>query len=456
MTRRTEPPRETPADPDDAHRTRVHAGSKAPLPPSVRRFRLTVAEGPETGRTWESTGDRCSIGSHESNDLVLSDDTVSRFHCEVRIASDGARVRDLGSRNGTVLDGVPVVEAFARGDSLIRLGSSVVRFQFATDRNPLPVSEATRFGSLVGVSSAMRAAFALLERASSSNATVLLEGETGTGKGQAAESIHKASARRDKPFLTLDCSAIPQNLLESELFGHERGAFTSATSQRIGIFEAANGGTVFLDEIGELGLDLQPKLLRVLENREVRRVGSNMARSVDVRVVAATNRDLRAEVNAGRFRSDLYFRLAVLKIPLPALRQRPEDIPTLVDGILTSLGADDEESKHLRTPEFYEQLARASWPGNVRELRNCIERCLVFQDARLVDEEVGAAEADEPRVDARKPFAAARDEALAQFERSYLEALLRMHGGKMSRAAAAAGIGRVYLYKLLQRHDLKK
>jgi DNA-binding NtrC family response regulator len=429
----------------------------APLPPgAVRRFRLTVVEGPKAGLTWESSSDRCSVGFHPSNDLVVEDATVSRFHCEVRIADDGAHVRDLDSRNGTVVDGVRVSDAFLRAGSLVKLGRVGLRFEFSAESNKLPVSAGNAFGKLVGASVAMRTAFALLDRAAQSDVTVLLEGETGTGKGVAAEAIHRASSRATGPFLVVDCGAIPPNLLESELFGHEKGSFTGAVSRRVGAFEEASGGTIFLDEIGELAQDLQPKLLRVLESKEFRRVGGNQMSKTDVRVVAATNRDLRAEVNAGRFRSDLYFRLAVVKVTIPALRERPEDIPITVETVLRALGADESNSAALRTPEFFSMLGHSAWPGNVRELRNYLERCLVFQEALPVSSEPPSGAATVMAgIDPKLAYAEARRRALDGFEKGYAEALLREHNGKVSAAAAAAGMDRVYLYRILRRHGIK-
>jgi transcriptional regulator with PAS, ATPase and Fis domain len=421
--------------------------------PMVPGFRLTLVEG-ATARPWESQGDRCSIGLHPSNDLVIDEPTVSRFHCEIRVGDEGARVRDLGSRNGVILDGVRVIEGCPRTGSILRLGRVALRFDFKGDTNTLPISQNHVFGTIVGSSVSMRTAFALMERAAETKVHVLLEGETGTGKSQAAEAIHRASARRDKPFLIVDCGAIPENLLESELFGHEKGAFTGAVARRIGAFEEANGGTIFLDEIGELPTDLQPKLLRVLENREIRRIGTNQYQTVDVRVIAATNRDLRTEVNEARFRSDLYYRLAVIKIVLPPLRERPDDIVTISERILRSLGADDSLITHLKTPEFLANLQRAAWPGNVRELRNYLERCLVFEEALPVADESNAPP-DKPSIDARLPYADARKRALDQFERHYVEALLGLHSGKVAAAASAAGIDRVYLYKLMRRHGLR-
>jgi transcriptional regulator with PAS, ATPase and Fis domain len=423
---------------------------------SVRRFRLNVVEGPKVGLSYESRQDNCSIGSHPLNDLVIEDPTVSRFHCEIHITPQGPVVKDLSSRNGTILDGVQVLAGIPRSGSVLRLGATAARFQFGAETNPLPLSDRTRFGSLVGSSLPMRTAFALLERAAATTATVLMEGETGTGKGAAAESVHRESPRRDGPFMVVDCGAIPENLLESELFGHEKGAFTGASERHIGAFEEASGGTIFLDEIGELSPDLQPKLLRVLENREVRRIGSNTAKPIDVRVIAATNRDLRGEVNAGRFRPDLYYRLAVLKISLPPLRQRPEDIPPIVDSLLSLLGISIEKNEWLRSADFMATLQRAAWPGNIRELRNYLERCTVFGSVLPTQdgEEPETAPSQEP-VNLAVPFLQARDKVVASFERRYLEALLRAQKGKTGKAAEAAGIDRVFLWRLLRRHGLR-
>jgi len=431
--------------------------------PEVRQFRLTVIEGPSAGTTFASASDRASIGSQEGNDLVLADKAVSRFHCEIVVAKRRARVRDLASKNGTVVDGVHVVDAYLRANSVLRLGATTVRFELGSEVNRIALSDRTRFGAMVGRSVAMRAVFGRLERAAASDATVLLEGETGTGKGEAAQAIHDESRRAAGPFVVVDCSAIPENLLESELFGHERGAFTGATQRRIGAFEEASGGTVFLDEIGEMPPNLQPKLLRVLETRTVRRVGGSSAQKADVRILAATNRDLRAEVNAGRFRADLYYRLAVVRVTLPALRQRPEDLPDLTSAILDRLGADAEQRALLDTRAVAAQLARAAWPGNVRELRNYLERCLVFQEPLAPGDDPAEDELAAPRpsgapapfAGAGLPLTAAREQAIAAFERQYLADLMTAHGGRVTSAAAAAGIGRVYLHKLLARHRIR-
>jgi DNA-binding NtrC family response regulator len=277
-----------------------------------------------------------------------------------------------------------------------------------------------------------------------------LVGETGTGKELAAQSIHEASARRDAPFVVVDCSTLTAQLIESELFGHERGAFTGAHERRVGAFEAANGGTVFLDEIGEMPLELQPKLLRVLEARAVRRLGGSDTVPVDVRVIAATHRDLRREVNEARFRADLYFRLAVAQVRLPPLRERPTDIPMLVRTLLERLGAPSHVADELLRPESLSRLQHAAWPGNVRELKNAIERHLVL-DEPLPADDPSAPEADLGTFDPNVPFAAARRRLLEKFERRYLRALLEHHGGNVPKAARAAGIDRTHVYRLLRK-----
>ena len=422
----------------------------------VQRIHLEAVEGAEGSHV--STSDRCTVGSHPSNDFVIHAPTVSRFHCEVRLGDGGARVVDLESRNGTTVDGVRVNDAWLRDGSVLRLGRVEVRARLGVDTTPVRLSPSSRFGGLVGASTAMRGAYAVLERAARSDSTLLIEGETGTGKEEAARAVHEASERHERPFVVVDCSAISASLVESELFGHVRGSFTGAQTDRRGAFEAADGGTVFLDEIGELPLDLQPKLLRVLERRAVTPVGSGTSRDVDVRIVAATNRDLRSEVNAGRFRSDLYFRLAVVRVELPPLRRRPEDIPAIAMQLLSFLGADAGAIASLTSPEVLADLARAAWPGNVRELRNHLERCVLMQEPLppLAPRAAGAESGSEPSfLDPRFSYSEARAAAVTSFERRYLEALLARHGGNVSAAARAAGMHRVYLHELIRRHGLR-
>ncbi|MFN0250965.1 MAG: sigma 54-interacting transcriptional regulator [Kofleriaceae bacterium] len=414
--------------------------------PSVRRFELVGVDGPAAGTTWQSAGTSCAVGSHASNDFVISDTAASRFHCELRLEKDQIRVHDLDSTNGTTLDGVPVAIGIVRDGSVVQIGRSTLRVQIG-EAIRVPVSPRTEFGRLVGTSWTMRALFALLERVARTDSTVLVEGESGTGKEGVARSLHEASHRREKPFVVIDCGALPGALLESELFGHEQGAFTGAFERRIGAFEAANGGTVLLDEIGELPAELQPKLLRVLEARELRRLGGTTTQKIDVRIVAATNRDLRAEVNAGRFRPDLYFRLAVVKIAIPPLRTRPDDLPVLVDRIVSSLDVPADRAARLREPVFIASLGRHAWAGNVRELRNYLERTAIMFDASDAETSEGGE---------LQPYQRARDIVLGEFERRYVEQLLAAHEGNVSAAARASGIDRTYFHRLMRRHKLTR
>ncbi len=426
-----------------AHRDRV----------DVRRFKLLVEDGPDRGASFVSVGERVVVGTHETAELRLADRAVSRFHCELVLTSEAVMLSDLGSRNGTTVDSVPVSRAPLRDGATIAIGTTRLRFQLEPDHATIPLAASERFGRMVGVAPATRAVMAQLARLAHVDSTVLLEGETGTGKELAADALHRESRRRDAPLLVVDCGALPADLLEAELFGYEKGAFTGADARRLGVFEAAHGGTVLLDEIGELALALQPKLLRVLERREVKRLGENQYRPVDVRVIAATNRDLRAEVNAQRFRSDLYYRLAVVQVRLPALRERAADLPLLVDAILADLGlADHPIAATLRTEDARAQLAAHAWPGNVRELRNYLERCVALRAPVPpgVDPVAVAPDAGAPT-----PLKTARERALRVFEHSYLSELLARSGGNISDAARMAGVDRVHLYRLLWKHGLK-
>jgi two-component system, NtrC family, response regulator GlrR len=425
------------------------------LAPAVQRFRLRGLNGALAGKSFDSSSDRLQIGSHPLNQIEIRDRTVSRFHCEVFVDREGrAWVKDLGSRNGTRVNGIRVREAELAEGMVLQVGYLELAFTPLAERNVLEVAPTSSFGTLVGSSVPLRAAFALLEKAAASSATVLLTGESGTGKTEAAEIIHAQSARAGKPLRVVDCAAVPANLLDSELFGHERGAFTGAIGKRLGVFEEADGGTVFLDEIGELPADLQPKLLRVLEAREIRRVGSNRYIPVDVRLIAATNRDLRGEVNAGRFRADLYFRLAVLCVHLPALRERPGDIPLIARQLVQRLSLDDETRQALLDPAFLARLRLPPWPGNVRELRNHLERCAALRQVlNPSPEEPLPARADV--VDVSIPYAEARRRMLDTFEQSYVRALLDRHEGNVSQAAVTAQVDRAHLHRIIRRHGLR-
>ncbi len=436
---------------DEEPRTTEALTGSAPLRATVRECRLTVVGGELDGTTHAFAAERMTVGADPRADFVVADPAMSRFHCEIRLAGGTPVVRDLGSRNGTRVDHVPVVEAPLRDGSILTLGRTQLRFDVGSRQVELSLSPRDHFGRLRGGSVAMRAAYTRLEAAATSTTTVLLQGESGTGKDLAAESLHLESARRDGPFVVVDCGAVPANLLEVELFGNEAGAFTGATDRRIGAFEAADGGTLFLDEIGELALDLQPKLLRAIDRREIQRIGSTERIPVDVRMVAATNRNLHAEVNARRFRSDLYYRLAVLIVRMPPLRERTSDIPALVEAIVNDLGERDAPiARALVGGELLPELLRHGWPGNVRELRNYVEACIARQE-RSFD----VSESDEPAIDITQPLRAVRDRWVRHVERRYLEALLAAHDNNVTRAAKAAGVDRVHLHRLLSRAGLR-
>jgi len=420
----------------------------------MRLFLLRVTAGPDVGTCHAASG-RVVVGTHLSANIQLADPTLSRFHCEIELIEGRALVRDLGSRNGTFVDGVSVLQAHLHPGAILTLGKSQLRFEPANAFVSVPLSERSRFGHAVGAAPPMRAIFAVLERAAASDATILLLGETGTGKDVLAEAIHRESPRRGGPFVIVDCGGLPGNLLESELFGHERGAFTGADRARMGAFEAASGGTLFLDEIGELHPDLQPKLLGALERREVQRVGSTARIPVDVRVVAATSRPLQREVNEKRFRADLYYRLAVVALHVPPLRERKEDLPLLVEALLQAMDAAEHPGvAALRDPSFLMDLQRHEWPGNVRELRNHLEQCLALglTSRQPLADDPGL---ERPPMSSGQPLRLAREKWLAWFERHYLEDLLARHDNNVSAGARAAGIDRMHLYRLLWRRGLR-
>ena len=455
----------------DSVRARGGRMGTIPLRPliDIGQATLTLTVEREAGNMVERTliheGDVCRIGTHASNDLVLDDPSVSRFHCRIVPDAAGWRVEDSGSLNGTRLQELRVLDAVLPAEAVLSLGQSVLRITASAPAGKTLVPMMPTFGTLTGSGRAMRKLFAVLEKVAASDINCFIYGENGTGKELVATEIVQRGPRANKPFVVVDCGAISPNLVESELFGHVRGAFTGADRDRIGAFEAADGGTVFLDEIGELPVGVQPKLLRALEQREIRRVGETATRKVNVRVISATNRDLEREVNKGTFREDLYFRIAVITVRVPALRDRPEDLPHLIRAFLTRLDAKDSE--HLFPPEVIEELARHEWPGNVRELRNYVERSIVLQTARmslppsaggagaLVGTAGGSGGGRGGEVDVTVPFKVAKDALIDGFERSYLRGILEAAGGNMTKAARMAGIDRMYLHRLVQKHGTR-
>jgi len=405
----------------------------------IRQFEVAAVDGPDRGARVVSQSDELSIGTAEGNDLRLTDPAVSRHHCALRAGERGLHLVDLGSRNGTFLGDVGVFACLVRSGGRVRVGKSTLAVRVLDGEIEQPIAVSDRLGPILGGSVAMRRLYPLIEQFGQSPATVLVHGETGTGKELIAEAIHRASDRRDGPFVIVDCSALAHDLAESELFGHERGSYTGAHTSRVGAFESATGGTVFLDEIGELSPVLQPLLLRVLEGRTIRRIGSNRQHPVDVRVIAASHRDLRSEVNEKRFRADLFYRLNVLRIAVPALRERAGDVELLARHFWRMFRPDSELPLSLLPA-----LAGRSWPGNVRELRNAIER-----SAHLTAGTDGSLVAPDPL-----SYQKAKELATAAWERAWIDQLLGASGGNLSLAARTARMGRSHLRMLARRHGL--
>ncbi len=437
------------------------------LAQTSKRIQLTFYWADASGRHTYVVSESTIVGSAASARFVLKDPTVSRLHAEFEVRDDGVWVRDLQSKNGTFINSVRVLEGRISDSAVLRLGSAELTARY--DRLPVQVQlwPESHFGLLLGQSFAMRELFARIARIAVTDSSVLVRGETGSGKELVAKAIHQYSPRAAGPMITVDCGAMPADLLETELFGHVRGAFTGAHTSREGAFEAADGGTVFLDEIGELPLQLQPKLLRVLDSRTIRRVGETQYRPVNVRIVSATHRDLASMVAAGAFREDLYFRLAVLPLRVAPLRERLEDIALIAESLVP-----EAMRAKILTPALLDALTKLPWFGNVRELRNTIERVLALgpeegmgmYDPQYIDTHVqqrlsvaattsSGAEIPSP-IDARRPFKIIRDEWMDYLEREYIRSLLTLHGRNVSVAAAAAGLDRSYLHRLIKKHNL--
>ena len=440
----------------------------------LRRCRLEVVSGADAGLVRDIEAAVIRIGARRGNDVQLTDSKVSGLHCEIRLDDRGYRLRDLDSTNGTYVSGLRINDVYIQPGTQIALGGTRIKFEPLGETVEIELADTDRFGSMIGRSVKMRELFARLGKLARTDTTVLVTGETGAGKELVAEALHDYSPRAKGAFVVLDCGSIPPNLIESELFGHERGAFTGATSSYAGAFERAHGGTVFLDEIGELPLAMQPKLLRVLERKEVRRVGGSKTLEVDIRVVAATNRDLGVEVNRGRFREDLYYRLAVARVHVPPLRDRKDDLPLLIEHILANTPGGEAAQIAQETIDL---MTKHDWPGNVRELRNVIERAVLLSETPETQDALRRTPAAAPRpepsvsvtpsqtataadgmmtvpVDVTIPFKNAKQNVISEFERRYISRLLAQHDGNISAAARAAGIDRMSIHKMLHRLGL--
>ncbi len=454
--------------------TQVRDDGSGPLVVS-HQLGLTVVEGADRGIQVKLSGVRLAIGTANSGDLVLSDQTVSRRHCEILVRNEQYLLRDLGSTNGTLLNGTPVVEAYLTPGSVIQVGATQVLFEPTKKWERVAEPASDRFGDMFGASRPMREVFGMLGRIASTDLSCLIMGETGTGKELAARALHSHGSRADKAFVVVDCGAMSATLTESELFGHEKGAFTGADRMRPGAFELADGGTIFLDEVGELPIHLQPKLLRALERREVKRLGASRPVDVDVRVIAATHRNLGGMIDSKDFREDLYYRLAEVVIALPPLRERREDIALIAERMLRSLTPTGKPALSLSAEAIHELKGRP-WLGNVRELRNTIKRAAALAQSASIDtHSLGARQVrgstltgmlpspaasyagDDapPTLNEALPIKEARELWVAHMEKAYLKQVIQRFSGDLDAAAAHAGVHRKSLERLLRQHQLK-
>ena len=423
---------------------------------SRQQVALRIKRGPNQGQEFVTTQPRITVGCASLCDLVLEDPTVSGKHFEIALGPLGHIIADLDSTNGTRVNGVRVLQAVLSPGAALEVGKTRITFDVLDRTEQVMLYPEGRFEGLLGESERMREIFLALDLVAPTEGTVLIQGETGTGKELVAQAVHNRSPRRDGPFQVLDCGAVSQSLLESELFGHQRGAFTGAASDRAGAFEAAAGGTLFLDEIGELDLDLQPKLLRVLEGRQVKRLGSNSYTPVDFRLVAATNRDLEQEVTRGTFREDLFYRLAVVPVVLPPLRERQDDVALLATTFYRDLTHDDDA---VLPEAVLRRLSAYHWPGNVRELRNMVERYTFMPTmplSALLRYRPPAAAQDPLDQLLRQdlPYSELKDRLADQFERAYILLKLEQSGGNVSAAARDAGMTRRHLQRLMRKHEV--
>jgi DNA-binding NtrC family response regulator len=430
----------------------------------ARLRRAVVVEGPDAPREFLLAHDapsRILLGTSEVCDLRLTDATVSRRHAAFEVEGKGFRLSDLHSTNGTFVDGVRIIEVYVRGGELVRCGSTALRLDVEEVAESPQLSNSIRFGSTLGASVAMRRLYLLCERLAKTRVPIIIEGETGTGKEVLAESLYEVGGSQG-PFVLFDCTAVAPNLVEAELFGHERGAFTGATTARAGVFEEAAGGTLLIDEIGDLELPLQAKLLRALDRGEVRRIGGQRWIKADVRVIAATRRDLDRAVAAGRFRDDLFHRLAVARVELPPLRERQGDVLLLARQFAADMGGSPDDVEAYVDAHF----ADYNWPGNVRELRNAVARYVALGSdwersrpatvaGEIASESAAGGDWIDQILSAGMPYPLARRRTVEEFERRYMERILAAHGGNVAQAARASGLGLRYFRLVKARRQQK-
>ncbi len=420
---------------------------------------LEVVQGAGTGTAIGPLDKVTLIGRESWCDLAVDDPAASSRHCEVRLGPEGARLLDRRSTNGTFLGSNRVVELYLEDGDRFRIGQSAIVFHRPSGTRSVDVTPVDITGTVLGRSEAMLEVLDLLKRVASRKVPLLLTGETGTGKTCVARALHQASGREN--FVQVNCGALPEGLIESELFGHERGAFTGADHRRTGLFEEANGGTIFLDEIGELPLHLQPRLLTVLEEGSIRRVGSSRAIDVDFRLVAATNLSLEQAVEEGRFREDLYYRLNVVPVELPPLRKRTEDIPLLAQFLLARAAAEADSPAARLDEDALQALVGHGWPGNVRELDNVIRRAVALTDSESItaaDLKMGPLRSSpaEAGFDRSLPFHEYKQQVMEHHEREYIEEALTAANGNVSEAARNSGLSRQHLFSLLKRYRLRE
>jgi transcriptional regulator with PAS, ATPase and Fis domain len=428
---------------------------------TLLKCKLTITSGEYRGKEFVLTQPVIRVGTKKENEISLKDETMSRVHFEIHQTKEGYVLRDTESLNGTFINNLRVKEAFLTSGASIRAGKTEMKFLPLDETFDIVPSKKTRFANLIGGSMGMRKVYTIIEKIAPTEVTVIVEGESGTGKELVASALHEKSKRSKRPFVVFDCSAVAENLIESELFGHEKGSFTGATGMRQGAFELADGGTIFLDEIGELNMELQPKLLRVLEQRTVKRVGGDRHIAIDVRVIAATNRNLEAEVKKGNFREDLFYRLNVAPIFLPPLRKRKEDIQMLIEHFIEEHNkATPQKEVEGIDPQALEILRNYDWPGNVRELKNSMSRIISFMETSRIQPEdiperirVPMAKAE---LDIREDlgFKDAKEQWVASFEKQYLAEVLKRNEFNISAAAKEAGIDRKSVQRLIRKYEL--